>query len=228
MTLGAVAAEQPIFNGTDLSGWEGNTELWSVKDGAIRGETRALPDNPKRSTLRHNTFLVWKGGSPSDFELRAKFRITSPWGNSGIQYRSKVESLGPDGPVVSGYQADFETGKTYTGILYEEKGRGLLALRGQKVVVRADEADPRRIKKEEGPSVGDAKVIQEAIRNGEWNEYKIVAKGKHLEHFVNGMKTVDVTDEDPRAAGEGVIALQMHFGEPMVVEFKELILKTDN
>jgi len=222
----AVAEDKALFNGKDLQGWDGNTQLWSVKDGVIRGETQASPDNPKKSTLRHNTFLVWKDGSPGDFELHAKFRITSEWGNSGIQYRSKVESVGPDGPIVSGYQADFESGQTYSGILYEEKGRGILAQRGQQVVINDDAEDPKKIKKDVTGSVGESQAIQESIHIKEWNDYVVIAKGNHLEHFINGKKTVDVTDQAPRGATEGVIALQMHAGAPMVVEFKELILRS--
>ncbi|MGB0582168.1 MAG: 3-keto-disaccharide hydrolase, partial [Limisphaerales bacterium] len=116
-----------IFNGKDLSGWKGNTDLWSVKDGAITGVTKAEPK------LTHNTFLVWQAGKLENFELRLQYRIEK--GNSGIQYRSHVKDQGDFGPIVSGYQADFEAGTKYSGILYEEKGRGILALRGEKVEI---------------------------------------------------------------------------------------------
>ncbi|RFC45700.1 MAG: protein of unknown function (DUF1080) [Verrucomicrobia bacterium] len=227
LTGSAFAGEKALFNGNDLSGWEGNTELWSVKHGVIRGETQPSPGNAKKSTLRHNTFLVWKDGTPGDFELHAKFRITSEWGNSGIQYRSKVETTGADGPIISGYQADFESGKTYSGILYEEKGRGILAQRGQQVVVKTDPQDPNKIVKEVTGSVGVSQEIQDSIHIEDWNDYVVIAKGNHLQHFINGKKTIDVTDEDSRGAKEGVIALQMHAGAPMVVEFKDITLTSD-
>ena len=115
------AGEKQVFNGKDLSGWEGNPKLWSVQDGAITGKTSDSGD----TKISHNTFLIWKDGKVSDFELTFKYRIEK--GNSGIQYRSKQLEPGLFGPVVSGYQADFEAGKTYSGILYEEKGRGILA-----------------------------------------------------------------------------------------------------
>ncbi len=221
----AFAQDQNLFNGKDLTGWEGNMELWSVKDGAIHGETKPAADNPGKGAVKHNTFLVWKGGTPGNFELRAKFRITSAWGNSGIQYRSTVASQGPDGPIVSGYQADFESGKTYSGILYEEKGRGILAKRGEQVVVKADPEKPEKAKIEVTGSVGDSQAIQDTIKIAEWNDYLIRADGTHLEHFINGKKTVDVTDQHEKGAKEGVIALQMHAGPPMIVEFKDLVLK---
>src|SRR6185436_14193849 len=120
-----------LFNGKDLTGWEGNPDLWSVRDGTITGVTKADPK------LTHNTFLVYTNRMVDDFELRLSYRIVN--GNSGIQYRSKVLRNDKFGPVVGGYQADFEAGKTYSGILYEEQGRGILAQRGEKTVVK--EAD---------------------------------------------------------------------------------------
>ena len=226
LTATALAQEQTLFNGKDLSGWEGNPTLWSVKDGVIHGETKPTADNPKRGDLKHNTFLVWKDGVLRDFELRLKYRITSDSGNSGIQYRSNLLQQGPDGPIVSGYQADFEAGKTYSGILYEERGRGILAKRGEKVTVKADPENASKHKLEVTGSVGSSQEIQDGIREKDWNDYVVIAKGNHLEHFINGKKTVDVTDEHEKGAKEGILAFQIHAGPPMVVEFKDVVLKT--
>src|SRR3569623_1052455 len=115
---------KPIFNGKDLTGWYGNPKFWSVEDGVITGQTT------KENPTDHNTFLIWRAGKVDDFELHAKIRLVG--GNSGIQYRSKEF---PDW-VIGGYQADFDADNTYSGILYEERGRGILAQRGQKVIVR--------------------------------------------------------------------------------------------
>ncbi len=222
--LSASAEEKPLFNGKDLSGWEGNMKLWSVEDGAITGRTA----DSGEGKIAHNTFLIWKGGTVGDFELTLKYRIEK--GNSGIQYRSKQLAAGEAGPVVSGYQADFEAGRTYSGILYEEKGRGILALRGQKTeVVAVEKTDPKAqdYKVNVTGSVGDTNEIQAAIKDEQWNDYKIVAKGNHLQHFINGKQTVDVTDKDSaHAAKEGILALQIHAGPAMVVQFKDLVLKT--
>lgn len=218
-----------IFNGKDLTGWEGNAQLWSVKDGAITGQTQPDPANPKKGVLGHNTFLVWKDGKVADFELTLKYRIVA--GNSGVQYRSKELAPGDFGPIVSGYQADFEAGKTYSGILYEERGRGILAQRGQKTAVKPQEKNPadpksKEFKVEVTGSVGESADIQAAIKDEDWNDYKIIAKGNHLQHFINGKQTVDVVDEDSaNAAKEGILALQIHSGPPMIVQFKDLILK---
>jgi type 1 glutamine amidotransferase len=197
-----------IFNGTDLSGWDGNPKFWSVKDGAITGQTT------KENPTDHNTFLIWRDGKVDDFELHAKFRMVG--GNSGIQYRSKEY---PDW-VIGGYQADMEAGKTYSGILYEERGRGILAKRGEKVVIN------EQGKPEVTGSVGDSEKIQASIKQGDWNDYIVIARGNHLVHKINGMTTVDVTDNDPKnRIFSGLLALQMHAGEPMLVQFKDVKLK---
>jgi uncharacterized protein (TIGR03067 family) len=207
-----------LFNGKDLTGWRGNPDLWSVEDETIKGVTKADPK------LTHNTFLVWTNGTVDDFELRLSYRIVN--GNSGIQYRSKVLREGAQGPVVGGYQGDFEAGTTYSGILYEEQGRGILAQRGQKTLIRADANDAKKHKVEVAGSVGDTKEIQSKIKKEDWNDYVIIAKGNHLQHFINGLLTVDVTDEhEAKAAKSGVLALQIHVGPPMTVQFKNIRLK---
>ena len=207
-----------IFIGKDLTGWDGNPKLWSVKDGAIVGQTTT--NNP----LKGNTFLIWTNGTTADFELRCSYRITpnndKGFANSGIQYRSKV--LDPAGWVVGGYQADFEAGTTYSGILYEERmTRGIMAGRGEKVVWDKD------CKKQVTGSVGESEEIQAAIKKEDWNDYVVIANGNHLQHFINGLLTVDVTDEcEDKAAKSGVLALQVHAGPPMTVEFRNIRIKT--
>ncbi|HTE19874.1 MAG TPA: DUF1080 domain-containing protein [Armatimonadota bacterium] len=221
LAVAACAAEKPeaapekgpdgsliLFNGKDLKGWDGDPKFWSVRDGAITGAT--TPENVTPS----NTFLIWRGGTLKDFELNLKFRIKG--GNSGIQYRSK--DLG--NWVVSGYQADFEDGETFTGIVYEERGRGVLANVGEKTTVGA-EGKPRKT-----GTVGEVKTIQALHRRGEWNDYRITARGNHLVHAINGTVTAESTDEDEaRRAMEGILALQLHQGPPMVVQFKDIRLK---
>lgn len=215
--------ETQLFNGKDLTGWKGQSEFWSVKDGAITGQTT------QEVPVKENTFLIWDG-EVGDFELTLKYKIVDESGkgegsgNSGIQYRSKL--VKPEYSVVSGYQADCEAGKTYSGILYEEKGRGILAKRGQKVVIR-EGAAPNKPKIEVVGEVGKTDEIQAGIKQGDWNEYKVVATGGHLQHFINGMLTVDVTDETAAGAKSGLLALQLHAGKPMTVQFKEIVLKTE-
>ena len=226
LTTTLAAQSRKLFNGKDLTGWEGNTELWSVQDGAMTGKTTV------EKPTNDNTFLIWKNGNRigevSDFELNLKFKIldkdgeSKGYGNSGIQYRSKI--VDPKNWVVAGYQADIEVGKNYSGILYEEQGRGILAERGQKVVIREGDA-PDKPKIEKTGEVGNSDDIQAAIKPGDWNHYKIIAKGNHLQHFINGKATVDVTDETAIGAKSGVLALQLHAGPPMTVQFKDIVLK---
>jgi uncharacterized protein (TIGR03067 family) len=190
-----------------------------VKDGVIVGQTTAT--NP----LKGNTFLIWTNGQTDDFELRLSYKITpnntKGFANSGIQYRSKV--VDPANWVVGGYQADFEAGNTYSGILYEERMRGILAERGQKVVIK--ETDGKMAKAVTG-SVGNSAEIQAAIKRMDWNDYVIIATGNRLQHFINGKPTVDVIDEaEAKAAKSGVLALQLHAGDPMTVEFRNIRIK---
>ena len=212
----ASAAEQGVkqlFNGKDLKGWDGNPAFWSVKGGTITGQT--TKDNPAKG----NTFLIYTNGNVDDFEIRLSYKIIG--GNSGIQYRSKV--VDPSYWVVGGYQGDFEAGKTYSGILYEERGRGILAKRGEKVVIKDDNGKP---KIEVVGSLGKSEDIQNKIKHEDWNEYVIIAKGNHLQHFINGAQTVDVVDEQSsKAARSGILALQLHAGPPMTVQFKDIRIK---
>jgi uncharacterized protein (TIGR03067 family) len=220
LAFSAAAAEEgfkSIFNGKDLTGWEGNAKLWSVQDGAITGKT----GNEGDTKIKHNTFLVWKAGTLANFELRLQYKIIG--GNSGIQYRSKVMQQGEFGPIVGGYQADFEAGKTFSGILYEERGRGILAQRGQKTVIK--EVDGKH-KVEVVGTLGKSEEIQAKIRNEDWNDYVIIANGNHLQHFINSVQTVDVVDEqESKAAKDGILALQIHQGPAMTVQFRDIRIK---
>jgi hypothetical protein len=197
-----------LFDGKSLDGWEGREGFWSVQDGAITGQTKQTFGGP-------NTFLVWKGGDVSDFELRAKYKIVG--GNSGIQYRSKV--IDPKLFRVGGYQGDFEAGKTYSGINYEELGRGILAERGTRVTLTAN--GEKKVEKLPMSS----EQLQKAIKQEDWNDYVIVAKGNHLTHKINGNTTSEVIDESGKGAKSGVLALQLHAGPPMMVQFKEIRIK---
>jgi hypothetical protein len=208
----AFAEDKNLFNGKDLTGWKG-LDFWSVEDGCITGRTT------KEKPTKGNTFLVYQD-EVADFELTFKYKIIG--GNSGVQYRSKLTD--EKAFVVAGYQADFEAGKTYSGILYEEKGRGILAQRGQKTVIK-EGAAPNKPKIEVTGEVGKSAEIQAKIKADDWNEYRIVAKGGHLQHFINGVQTIDVTDETALGAKKGILALQLHAGPAMVVQFKDLVLK---
>ncbi len=202
---------KPIFNGRDLTGWDGDPRFWSVRDGAIRGET-ALG-----TMTVGNTFLIWRGGALKDFQLKLKVRIRN--GNSGVQYRAR--HLGKW--IIAGYQAEIDNAPGKSGFLYEERGRKFLALVGEKVEIDAS-GKPRVI-----GQIADKKELLALgyYQPRDWNNYLITAKGNHLEHFLNGTKIIDVTDNDPKArALDGLLALQIHTGPPMLVEFKDILLLT--
>ena len=200
-----------LFNGTDLAGWQGDTKYWSVRDGAITGES--TKDNP----LKHNTFLVWNRGDVRDFELRVTCRIKG--NNSGIQYRSQL--VDPEKFIVHGYQADFGPGESHNGKLYDEGGRAALAQPGQKVVVGSDGAI------EVVGELGDAQTVKKGIPEDTWVEYVIIARGNRLIHQIDGETMIDATDDqaDERDL-TGLLALQLHGGDPMTVQFKNVRLKT--
>lgn len=198
---------KPISSGQNLDGWDGNPKFWSAADGIITGQTTA--DNPTKG----NTFLIWRQAPVDDFELRLSYKIVG--GNSGIQYRSQEG----DPWVVGGYQGDFEAGDTFSGILYEERGRGILANRGQKVTVDKDG-------KKHETQVTESKALQAGIKKEDWNDYEIIAQGNHLIHKINGKVTVEVIDDQAdKRAMSGILALQLHAGPPMKVQFKNIRLK---
>lgn len=203
-----LAAEpETLFDGKTLLGWKGDERFWSVKDGVITGQTT------KEKPIEYNTFLIWEGGPLYDFKLKLKFRIQS--GSSGVQYRSKDQG----NFAVEGYQATLETGDRYTGILFEEQGRGTLAERTHRVEIHNNG------KKHVVGSTGDDKTILASIKKEDWNTLEISAIGPHLIHKINGHTTVDVTDSQRgRARSNGIIALQLQAGDPMLVQFKDIEL----
>ena len=202
---------EPIFDGKTLKNWDGNPAFWSVKDGAITGRT--TKENPTKG----NTFVIWRGGEVGDFELKLQYKIVG--GNSGIQYRSFEPDSKKQKWVVGGYQADIDSGTTYSGINYGERtGRGILAGRGTHTSY-----DAAGKKTEE--RFGNSKELQGKIKNEEWNDYHIVAKGNNCVHTINGVKMSELTDNDKRALKKGILALQLHAGPPMVVQFRNIMLK---
>lgn len=198
-----------IFNGKDLTGWRGDTAYWTVEDGAITATTT------KDNLLTYNTFCIWEGGTPSDFVLRLKYKIVG--GNSGVQYRSRV--VDEEKFVVGGYQADIDSSPRYSGINYEEKTRGILAERGESVTLTG-EKDKQILR------FANAAHLQElAIKPEQWNDYLIVARGRHLQHFINGVLMSETIDNSEKFTESGIIAVQAHQGPPMQVQFKDIAIK---
>jgi hypothetical protein len=214
----AVDKSKSLFNGKDLSDWDGDPELWSVKDGVIHGQT--TPEHPANG----NTFLIWKGGKPSDFELRFSFRCNDA-NNSGVQYRSKHidTQTAKNKWVVRGYQHEIRNEKkmpNVAGFIYDEGGkRGRLCLAGEKAIWEAGG------KKVVGQCISDEQYAN-LFQLDQWNDVVIVAQGNRIKHYLNDRLILDFTDNDPQLAlSEGVLALQLHAGKPMWAEFKNIRLR---
>jgi len=201
---------RPIFNGRSLEGWQGDGKHWRVENGMIVGQTTA--ENP----LRENTFLFWRQGEVDDFELKLKYRISgTEHANSGIQFRSGEDGQGH----AMGYQADIDLKGQWVGILYDERGRGVLATRGQDVIL-----GPGGFK--QTARWADDNVVRDKVNLDGWNEYHVLAVDDHMVLSINGQVTAIVTDMDAANRDlSGLLALQLHAGPPMKVEFKDIQLK---
>jgi hypothetical protein len=204
----------PIFNGTSLDGWDGDPRYWRVEDHMIVGEVTPA------TLLKQNNFLIWRGGAPANFELKAEFRISSG-GNSGINYRS-VEIPGTKW-LMRGYQADIDGASKYTGQNYEERGRTFLAPRGTITYVATGEK-PAII-----ASLGSADDLKAFIKpsgSEEWNEYHLIVRGNLLIHILNGHVMSEVIDDDTvNRKFSGLIGVQVHVGPPMKIEYRSFLLK---
>ena len=206
---------RPIFDGKTLNGWEGDPKYWRVEDGSLVGEITPA------TLIKSNTFIVWRGGAPKDFELKADYRMTAA-GNSGINYRSVVvpDIVTPSNKfAMRGYQADIDGKNIYTGQNYEEKGRLFLATRGQMTHVVSGRK-PIVL-----ASVGDGKELA-AFISSDWNSYHLIIRGNVLVHILNGHLMCSVIDDDPpNRKFEGLIGVQVHVGGPMKVEYRNFRLK---
>jgi type 1 glutamine amidotransferase len=202
-----------LFDGKSLEGWDGDPKLWSVQDGLLVGQTSA--EDP----LKKNTFLIWRGGEPGDFVMELEYKIEG--GNSGIQYRSFELPQLPDRKWgIGGYQADIDDARGYAGINYGEQFRGILAQRGTESVVGADH------KSKAVATFAKTDDLKNKIKERDWNRYSIVARGNRMTHYINGWKTsVTIDDDVEMRRDKGLIALQLHVGPPMKVQFRTIKLR---
>lgn len=206
-----------LFNDTDLEGWDGDPAMWTVKDGVIRGET--TPE----VVANGNTFLIARDLVLEDFELLLGFRCSST-NNSGIQYRSRHITEGtPKNPwVVRGYQHEIRNEKTMpnvTGFIYDEGGkRGRICLVGEQAEWTAE---GKKVTSE----LIDAAAFEKLFRLDDWNNVRILAEGNRIRHYLNGTLILDFTDDDAHALRKGILALQLHAGKPMWVEFRDIKLR---
>jgi hypothetical protein len=200
------AGFQKIFNGQDLTGWEGSPEYWSVQEGCLTGVTDG--------TLKYNRFIIWQAGVLKNFELLVQVKVT-PGGNSGLNYRSQSRpDLGES--VVTGYQCDVVPGRAdYNGMLYEERGRRILAHTGEKVIIDADGQ----------PWVVGSLPIKEFPADA-WHQYRVLVTGNHHQHWIDDHQTVDVIDLDEQhRALSGILGVQVHVGPAMRIQYRDFFLK---
>jgi hypothetical protein len=214
----AVTQESPaefasMFDGSTLDGWRGDPTIWSVRDGAITGGSN--------EPLTSNTFLIYEKPN-SDFELHYKYRI-SGIGNSGVQFRSVVSD--EEVFAVQGYQANVvpEDQAERFGMLWEEGGRGELALLGHRMVINNVDGE---VVEEVLESTNPRELLLGSVRPyPEWNDVVVIAHGNHMVHALNGYLLFDAVDNDPAARKDGVFAIQAHSGPPMYVQFKDIMIK---
>jgi hypothetical protein len=211
---GDEAGFQNIFDGKTLDGWEGDPKYWRVSDGTMTGEI--TPE----TVIKSNTFIIWRGGEPQDFELKVDYRITAG-GNSGINYRSVVvpDKVTPANQfAMRGYQCDIDGQNMYTGNNYEEKGRMFLAERGEVTHVTGTRTPIISSR------FGDSKELARFITDG-WNSVHLIIRGNILIHNINGRLMSGVADDDPGRARKGLIGVQVHVGPPMRIEYRNWRIK---
>lgn len=210
---------QSLFDGKQLGGWLGDERFWRVADGAIIGQT--TKDNP----TERNTFLVYTDDTVDDFELRFSYRVKG--GNSGIQYRSQVVSRW----VVKGLQADFEDtmheGKDrFSGMFFEENRRMFMAQRGDVVFVRTNTENTKKPSIEKVASVGDPVELEKVIKRDDWNEYTVIAKDNVFIHIINGtVMSIGIDEDDANFRKSGILAWQLHSGDPLKIEMKNIRIR---
>ena len=198
------AADKPESSGqkqgSEIQLFDGKTlSGWNGDAKWFRVEDGAIIAGSPSERIPQNQFLC-TDATYGDFELSVEAKLVGKGNNAGVQFRTKRI---PDDTEVIGYQADigFVKNGTCWGALYDEsRRRKMLA---------------------ESPD-----VAMKALRKGDWNTLKVIAKGNHIEIFLNGVQTVDYTEKDPGIDNEGVIALQVHSGPPLEVHYRNIKFRT--
>jgi hypothetical protein len=209
------AGFKPMFDGQTLKGWDCDPDFWRAEGSAIVGETKADHQPPQ------NIFCVWRGGTPGDFELKMQYRLSgADTGNSGIQYRS-VEMPEVAKWVLKGYQFDIDAKQQFTGQIYEERGRGFLAMRGQFNYI-GDGKKPGTV-----GSLGDGGELKSFIKTEDWNDIDIIARGNIIIQLINGHVMSQIVDDDKAGRKmDGVIGIQLHKTTgPMKIESRNIRIK---
>lgn len=162
---------------------------------SFRVEQGAIVGGSLKEKTPRNEFLCTTREF-GDFELRLKFKVLGKGTNAGVQIRSRRV---PNHHEMIGYQADL--GQGWYGSLYDESRRQVMLA----------EADP--------------KVVGEAVKLDDWNEYRIRCQGKRIQLWINGRQTVDYTESDDKLEQRGLIGLQIHAGPPGEAWYKDITIE---
>ncbi len=217
---------QSIFDGT-MKNWDGDPAIWKAEGNVLVGTTTDA--NP----LKENTFVIWRGGEPADFELKVEYRMSAT--NSGVQFRSVhlpqgTPSPAPNNPdakiagkwVLKGYQADIDFANQFTGMIYEERGRGFLMQRGMAIQI-----GPDAVSRQIGSLETTPDELKALIKSNDWNSIHLIARGNMITNIVNGHMTAFLIDDDPKGrAMKGLLGFQIHVGPAMKIEFRNIYLKS--
>ena len=216
------AGFKSLFDGRSLGSWDGDSMFWSVSDGAIVGETTAT----KQPADGKNTFLIYRGGSFDDFELRFKYKVEGF--NAGIQYRS----IDKGGYHVDGLQADFEAqwhdggADKFSGMFFEENGRMFMGQRGDVVIVTENPDEPKKSNNRKIGTVGDPVELEKVIKRDDWNDYTVIANGNTFVHIINGrVMSIGIDEDDINSRKSGILAWQLHSGRPMKIQMKDIEIR---
>jgi hypothetical protein len=205
----------PIFDGKTLTGWDGDMTFWRAENGVVIGET-----TPEK-VVKANSFLIWRGGTVRDFELKVEFRLSGT--NSGIQYRS-IELPDAGKWVLKGYQADIDFSGQYLGNVHEERGRkpGHVVLARRGMATRISDGPKYKTL----ATIADGTLLKGVVNINGWNRYHIIARGPVLIQIINGQLMGMTIDEDAKNfVPEGLLGFQMHVGPPFKIEYRNILYK---
>jgi hypothetical protein len=221
-----------MFDGTSLKGWDGNMDLWHVENGAIAVESTC--EKPTGTV-----YLIWQGGQPGDFELKAELRGEGAGVNSGIQYRSFIQpprapgegrggaggrgGRGPSGPCPSGQprgtpnpaaEAKWNMGGPQADFDGTNRYSGQYYEGGTTRGIVAWRGQVVRAEEGKKPrllaTLGDKDELGGHVKINDWNQIHIIARGHEMIHIINGhVMSVFIDDDATKFRKNGLIGIQI-------------------
>lgn len=162
----------------------------------FRIENGSIVGGTMKEPIPRNEFLCTTR-EYTNFVLKLKFKLLGgEKANAGVQFRTKRHENDNE---VSGYQADMGD-PAWWGCLYDESRRN-------KVLAQSPTEE-----------------VNKVLKRDDWNSYEIRAEGKRIRLFINGLKTVDYTEEDPKIENHGIIAVQIHAGPASEAWYKDITI----